>query len=132
MKIIVCLDERNGMLFAGRRQSKDAELRRRVLDLVGDGILWMNAYTAGQFEEHSSIFCDEAFLEKAAAEDHCFVENTDITPYIHKVDAVIVYRWNRHYPADVTFPIADKWQMISREDFPGSSHELITEERYIL
>lgn len=135
MKIIVCLDDHDGMLFAGRRQSKDSVLRRRVLELVSDGILWMNAYTAGQFEEQGSIRCDEDFLEKAAAGDYCFVENVDVTPYLHKIRGVILYRWNRRYPADVTFPVslfADRWQLESRVDFPGSSHESITEERYIL
>lgn len=135
MKIVVCLDDHDGMLFAGRRQSKDSALRRRVLELVSDGILWVNAYTAGQFEEQGNIRCDEDFLEKAAAGDCCFVENVDITPYLDKIKGVILYRWNRRYPADVAFPVslfADRWQLESREEFPGSSHESITEERYIL
>ena len=132
MKIIVCLDDRNGMLFGGRRQSKDSLLRTRVLDMAAEGILWMNGYSAGQFEEADCIRCDEAFLEKAGTEDYCFVENADITPYWDRIDGVIVYRWNRHYPADVTFSIPEHWRLAGTEEFPGSSHELITEERYML
>lgn len=136
MKIIVCLDDKNGMLFAGRRQSKDSLLRQRVLELTRVSRLWMNSYTAGQFTEAAeNLCCDEAFLEKAAPGEYCFVENTDISPYADQIESVIIYRWNRAYPGDVKFPMelfADVWRMESHLEFPGSSHESITEETYIL
>lgn len=136
MKIIVCLDDRDGMLFGGRRQSKDSLLRQRVLELTRGSRLWMNAYTAGQFmEEAENLWVDEAFLDKAIPGDYCFVEDRDIVPYAQRVESVIIYRWNRAYPGDVKFPFAlfdNVWRMESRLEFPGSSHELITEEIYIL
>lgn len=135
MKIILCLDDKNGMLFNRRRQSKDSALRAHVLEMTAGSSLWMNAYSAAQFEGAASITVDEDFLEKAGEQDYCFLENTDISAYAHKVTGVIIYRWNREYPRDMTFPaelFADRWKLAEREDFPGNSHERITEEVYTL
>ena len=135
MKLIVCLDNAGRMLFNGRRQSKDRALRQRVLQLACQSKLWMNGYSAKQFDEPAAIAVDESFLDKAQESDYCFVENTDISAYALQVCEVIVYRWNRDYPGDVRFPaelFADRWELISREEFPGASHDSITEEVYSL
>ena len=135
MKLIVCLDDQNGMLFNNRRLSKDSCLRKRLLEQVKDGNLWMNAYSAGQFtEESDAVRVCEDYLAKAGTEDFCFLENADICPYIDRVEQLIVYRWNRLYPSDTVFPF-DKsfvnWKKVSSFDFPGSSHEKLTEEVYL-
>ena len=49
MKIIVCVDNQNGMMFNHRRQSQDRVLRKRILELTGGKKLWMNAYSQKQF-----------------------------------------------------------------------------------
>ncbi len=134
MKIIVCLDKHDGMLFAGRRQSKDRILRQQALALAGTHPLWMNGYSALQFTE-GNIAVHENFLENAPQDAWCFVENTDITPWLSQIRQVAVYRWNRHYPATDYFPtalFADKWQLVSSREFAGSSHDTITEEVYSL
>ena len=135
MKIIVCLDDKNGMLFAGRRQSKDRILRQEALALAGEQPLWMNSYSAGQFGREGSIRVDEAFLANAPEDAWCFVENTDLTPYLAEITQVAVYRWNRHYPSTTWFPVdyfVNQWQLQSTREFVGSSHETITEEVYAL
>lgn len=134
MKLVVCLDDQNGLLFNNRRLSKDSCLRKRLLEVSKNAPLWMNAYSAAQFTEGAeSIKVDEAFLEKAGQDAYCFVENADVTSYAEQVQVLIVYRWNRLYPADTVFPLSlftDKWKMVSSLDFPGSSHEKLTEEVY--
>lgn len=136
MKIILCLDDKNGMLFNRRRQSKDSALRTHLLKTTAGGKLWMNSYSLAQFEgADDAITVSEEFLEQAGGQDYCFVENTDISAYAHKVTGVIIYRWNREYPRDMTFPaelFADRWKLAKREDFPGNSHETITQEVYTL
>lgn len=84
MKIIVCVDNQNGMMFNHRRQSQDRVLRKRILELTGGKKLWMNAYSQkqflqvngnmpkeqeqpGQLGQSGQIQADEAFLEKAGA-----------------------------------------------------------------
>ena len=136
MKIAVCLDDKNGMLFAGRRQSMDRVLREAFLQLAEGSDVWMDAYTAGQFTEDTSrLMVDEHFLQKAGSDDWCFVEKADLTDVVDQVTAVAIYRWNRTYPSDVKFPMelfANRWQKTSSREFTGSSHEKITEEVYSL
>lgn len=134
MILIICIDENGGMLFNNRRQSQDKVLRQRLLLLVKDNKLMMNSYSKNQFTEAMpNIFVSEDFLEKADHGDFCFVENTDITPYLNKAEQIIVYKWNRAYPFDMKFDISileNDWQLCSKFDFVGSSHEKITEEVY--
>lgn len=136
MKLIVCVDDKFGMLFGGRRQSKDCALRENMLELTQNSLLWMNAYTAAQFEDKAdNIRIDEACLEKVGAEEYCFAENSDIVPYADRVRCVILYHWNRTYPSDSRFPIelfADRWHLESVTEFSGTSHETITREVYVL
>lgn len=134
MILIVCVDDKLGMAFNNRRQSKDSALRADLLALTG-GKLWMNAYSAAQFEEDCEFYADDDFLDKAEIDDYCFVENADIAPYAERVSGVILYRWNRHYPSDKKFPIElfkDRWSLESSFEFAGSSHETITREVYVL
>jgi hypothetical protein len=134
MNIIVCLDDKNGMLFGGRRQSMDRILRQETLALAAPQPLWMNSYTARQFaEDDCEIQEDEAFLDNAPADAWCFVENSALLPYLSKIEKVAVYRWNRLYPSDLRLDLETLLRgrhMISRREFPGSSHERITEEVY--
>lgn len=133
MHLILCLDDRNGMLFAGRRQSTDRILCRHILQMAGDNKLWMNAYSAGQFEKPLNATVCNDFLEKAGENDYCFVENADVLSCLPKTRKLIIYRWNRVYPSDVKFPAEElsRWQKVSEFEFPGYSHERITQEVYI-
>ena len=135
MKIIVCLDDKNGMMFANRRQSMDRLLRQDMLQMTEGSRLYMSPYSASQFtEEADHILVDTDFLLKAEPEDWCFVEDADIDQ-VEAVTKIAIYRWNRVYPSDKKFP-ADRfssgWSLESTKEFPGSSHERITLEVYTL
>lgn len=135
MIVIACLDDAFGMMFNNRRQSKDRIVREHILEHIGDGKLWMNAYTKKQFVDcdQENIVVDEAFLEKAEAGEFCFVENVDITPYIERIEKLILFKWNRSYPGDFFFPMqlfSSRWTVSKIEEFVGYSHEKITKEVY--
>lgn len=134
MILVICIDENGGMLFNNRRQSQDKVLRERLLSLVKDNKLMMNSFSKNQFTENmANIVVIDDFLEQANPGDFCFVENKDITPYLKYVEQIIVYKWNRVYPFDMRFDISileDDWQLCSKIDFVGSSHDKITEEVY--
>ena len=136
MKLAVCLDDKNGMMFGKRRQSMDRLLRQDLLEMTAGATLWMSPYSAKQFTESADhIAVDADFLRKAAPEDWCFVEDSDIEEIASSVTKVAIYRWNRLYPADKRFPanlFSDRWTLESSKDFPGSSHEKITLEVYAL
>lgn len=130
MHIVICLDDRNGMLFNGRRLSSDKAVCRRILDNV-QGCLWMNTYSAKLFESEQ-VCVDASFLELAEQTDTCFVENADVCPWLSKAETITIYRWNRHYPSDVKLPenALNGRQLISTQEFPGNSHDIVTEEIY--
>ena len=133
MKLIVCLDDQNGMLFNGRRLSKDSCLRKRILEVTQSEILWMNGYSAKQFADVEQVWkVDEDFLREAQPGEYCFVENVDISACTERVEELIVYRWNRLYPSDTVFPFGkfSHWSKVSSFEFLGSSHEKLTEEVY--
>lgn len=134
MTLLVCVDDRGGMLFNHRRQSQDRAVREDLLREAAGAKLLMNAYSAGQFEPDAQIICTENCLACAGEGEYCFVENLDPCAYSHKIEKVIVYRWNRIYPADVSFPLSLKtapWRLEAVTEFSGSSHEKITKEVYV-
>lgn len=149
MKIIVCVDNQNGMMFNHRRQSQDRVLRKRILELTGGKKMWMNAYSqkqflqvngnmpkeqeqSGQLGQSGQIQADEAFLEKAGPGEYCFVEDKDVVPYESRIEEVILCHWNRDYPADMYFKMdLGSWKLAETQEYAGSSHEKITEERYV-
>lgn len=134
MIVIACLDDNGGMMFNQRRQSQDRYLRDRIVEMTGERSLWMNHYSAGQFDTgipHLNI--DEGFLQEAVDGDFCFVENVPVAPYERWIEKVIIFRWNRTYPADQSFDLSltpDHWRKVETSEFAGHSHELITMEVY--
>ncbi len=135
MIVIACVDDNNGMLFHQRRQSRDIALYNHILQLTEGKKLLMNEYSAKQFlkEEHQNVIVQSDFLDIAQEQDYCFVENTDISQYGNDIQKIILYRWNRVYPADYyfQFPInKDIWKLQTVCDIKGNSHDMITEEVY--
>ena len=131
MNLIVCVDDRMGMMFHNRRQSKDRAVREDMLSLVPDK-LWVSPYTARQFTEQERLYCLEDFLEGAAGDTYCFVEDADITLYEDKIEQVILYRWNRTYPADTYFTLdLTAFTLAERANLTGNSHPDIVREIYV-
>lgn len=131
MRLIVCLDDRGGMMFGGRRQSQDRVLRARVMELTRGHKLWMSAYSAKQFADFEGILVDDWYAQLAGAEDYCFAEDGAVP--LDGVTELVVYRWNRHYPSDKVFPYVPEacgFRKVSSVDFAGSSHDAITEDVY--
>lgn len=101
--------------------------------LIAGGIaakLRMAPYSQKLFSS-SNILADDDYLIKADIDDYCFVEREDVKPYEDKIQKVIVFRWNRHYPSDLKFGIdLSTWHLVASEEFPGSSHLKIAMEVY--
>lgn len=130
MILIVCIDDRNGMAFNHRRQSRDRVLADRIASLTMGKKLWIEPYSQKLFSGGNAVVSDD-YLTAAGTDDYCFVERDDVTPYEDKIRKIIVFRWNRVYPSDLRFGIdLTAWQLVYFEEFPGSSHEKITMEVY--
>ncbi len=127
MILALCVDNRMGLSFQSRRLSKDVCLRSRLYDL-SQGRLRMSPYSAKQFSQ--PVFSGEDYLTQAEPSDWCFVEREDYLPYLAQANRIVLFCWNRDYPADVFFQIPQGWHQVSREEFPGKSHDLISMEVY--
>lgn len=129
MQVIITVENRNGMLFNHCRVSRDQKVSERILAYCKEKKLWMNAYSAKLFENNPQIRVSETFLEQKDA--ICFVEDQDVTPYLPEIDTIILFHWNRDYPADFFFTVdLSEWNRIHQEEFAGKSHEKITMEVY--
>lgn len=135
MNVIVCIDDRGGMMFNGRRQSRDRNLYADIVSYVPVGRLYMGEYSRSLFADCGVPFvATDAFLDIAASGDYCFVEDKALLPYADKIESVTVYHWNRHYPSDVMFDIdlsKAGFKLTTIKEFEGYSHEKITKEIYV-
>ena len=139
MKIIICVDENLGYSFNKRRQSRDKTMREHMLGVLRkeNAGLFVNAYTAKSLESDSLLTeavtvvdeaggPDDAFLMAAEeAGGWAFVENTDITGYLDRIDEMIVYHWNRLYLSDLSIPesFMKSFRTVTKELFRGTSHD---------
>ena len=134
MTTIVCISDNGGMLFNKRRQSKDKELVKDLVRLVEekDGILFVSEYSERLFSEsEGSVISVSNPPESASEGDFAFVEAGGLSEYKSKINTLILYKWNRDYPADVFLdltPQDEGMTLVETTDFEGSSHERITRE----
>ena len=133
MILIACVDVNNGMLFNNRRQSRDKVLMEHIIELIFNKRLWINNFSKDIFENYKldNLIIDDDFSNKIEKEDFCFVENISIKELEDKIEKVVLYNWNRNYPADVYFDLPlEKWICESEKEFTGNSHDKITEKIY--
>ena len=118
------------MAFNHRRQSRDRIVIAKIEELVKGSTLYFSSYSAKLFPS-GDFEPSEDYLSRAGADDFCFVELEDVTPYEQQIKEITVFRWNRVYPADLKFPIdLTQWSLERTVEFPGHSHEKITMEVY--
>lgn len=136
MIIIACIDNSNGMMFNKRRLSRDKSVITDIRTMTAGQRLMMNRYSYSLFNEYSQDMpccVSESFLDEAGEYDYCFVENRNIIPYIHKIEGIVLYRWNRDYPSDFKFELQledSNLKLAESRDFQGFSHNRITKEVY--
>lgn len=128
MKIIAVVDDRGGLRFNGRRQSRDRVLTEKIREITRGAVLCIAPCSADLFPD--AHVCAN-LPAGAGAQDFCFVEDRPITAYIGGISDVFLFHWNRAYPADVYFDLPMKdFHLVKEEEFAGFSHKKITLEYY--
>ena len=129
----VCLDDRNGMLFNGRRLSRDRAQQEDLLALCGEKKLRIGSFSEKLFQPYGErVVVDDDFLTAAGAGEIVFVEDRGLLPLSARLEGVIVYRWNRAYPSDLQFDLdLSAFTCTERVEFPGNSHDVITREVFM-
>lgn len=132
MKIIAVVDDSYGMMFNHRRISMDRRVREEIQKLIKCHELWMNTYSAEQFDLQTiNIQVHDNFMEYVKQDDFAFIENIQVRPYFEQINSVILFYWNRSYPSDFKLdliPSENQMKCTNRQDFVGNSHEKITME----
>ena len=130
MKVLICVEERGGTLFNGRRQSSDRNVSRDMLreagSLLPDGKLiapeealkdgkrlWISPFSKKLFRGKNDylVIVDDPLREATEDEAHekrfmggqtitVFVEDLPLAPYKEQIRELVLYRWNRTYPFD--------------------------------
>lgn len=134
MKVIVCIDDKGGMAFNHRRQSRDRKVIEDIVKYTAGSRLLMNEYSSPLFADCSAeIKSDAKFLNVASDGDYCFVENQSLKDLDGSISELVIYKWNRAYPADFYLDIVPEngRSLAAAEEFEGFSHEKITREVYI-
>jgi len=127
MTLYICLDDRNGLKFNKRRQSRDAAVLEDIRSQL-TGALLIDPYSEKLILETEIPYV----LPPEEAEDF-FAEGIPTEEIMEKTTRIVIYRWNRHYPADLRWePDLDGlgFQLTETVEFSGTSHEKITREVY--
>ena len=135
MIAIVCLDDKGGMMFNHRRQSRDKILCAQILKMTKCAVLHMSHYSAALFSDFSipELVVADTFLQDADKGEFCFVEDAALAPVEQRIEKLIIFKWNRIYPADRYFDLEldqGTWHLTQSSDFTGNSHKKITMEVY--
>lgn len=126
MRVFMCLDQKDGLLFNDRRQSRDREVVADIEKTIGHEEIGMSEYSAKLFEGHDNIVvtndlkdCRNVFLEK---------DDLDLLDF----DELIIYRWDKVYPADARLTFDYKSMMLKDVSvITGYSHDKIIKEVYV-
>lgn len=108
MKLIVCLENNNGVIFNKRRVSSDRKVTQRVIELTWGKKLWISYYTQELFVDKdiksTLIVISNSIFKKAGENDYVWIENI-MPKNLDDCSELIVFRWNRDYPSDLKFTL---------------------------
>ncbi len=134
ISVIVCVDERMGMMFNKRRQSRDRVLIQDIINSCDEKI-YIGEYSRLLFEPHEGRYavCKNP-LDDCPDGGICFIENLPLAPHVGNISRLTVYNWNRRYPFDMRLDIdieKEGFRKVSETEFVGSSHDKITKGVYV-
>ena len=128
MTLYICLDDRNGLRFNKRRQSRDASVLEDIRNRISGSLL------IDAFSEKLIAGAAIPYVLTPDQSEDLFWEDVPTEEMLTKCEKVVIYRWNRHYPADVRWDpdLTDRgFSLAETTEFPGKSHEKITREVYV-
>ncbi len=132
MKVIVCIEDRGGMMFNKRRGSRDRLVSLDMLVEAGAGRLYIEPYSEKLFRgNEESVHVVDNVLEETPEDGCCLVEDRDLAGSEDKIDTLIIYRWNRVYPYDRQLDIdMGRYERIGQVEFAGYSHDCVTKDMF--
>ena len=130
MNLIFCLDDKNGILFNHRRQSRDRVMLENAIALAG-GELFVTPFSEKIMKSYSLPHTVTEDLTALGKEDWLFYEEGDPSFLFPLCQRIVIYRWNEVYPSDVRVSLASLCGGEADWEFEGSSHKKITRHPYL-
>ncbi len=133
MTLYLCLDDKNGMLFNHRRQSRDSAVLEDIRAQLPD-VLYIHPFSEKLVSSAQLPYAlAPEDLTTLPPEAHFFGESPAAANLLPQAETLVLYRWNRVYPADARWeadPAQSGFSLAETTEFPGSSHKIITKEVY--
>lgn len=124
MTLILWAGKNGEMLFNRRRCSRDSQVIADIFTIYDPAQICVSAYSSPLFPGAQVI------TEVSQAENLLFLEDLPLSPALAMADRLIVYRFDRVYPADVRLELPKEFHLKESKEFSGSSHDKITREVY--
>ena len=100
IKVAITVDDKMGLAFNNRRQSRDKNL---IADMCNkhSGDIYITSKSALLFEgyEDRIKIVDDPLCDCPDG-GFCFVEMTHLAHHVDSIEELTVYHWNRLYPSD--------------------------------
>ena len=125
MTLILWTGKNGEMMFNHRRCSRDRAVISDILSMYSPADLCVSAYSAPLFDG-ARIVCSPAEAKNSVL----FLEDLPLLPAIDQAQKLIIYRFDRTYPADVRLEIPQGFSLTESFTFSGFSHDKITREVY--
>lgn len=128
MKLIVCVENSGGMLFNNRRLSRDSKVTEDILSCCKDRLFFTDFSSSLFNGDGKTVSSPEA----VPREGYFFIENILPSSLLEMTEGIVIYRWNRDYPHDLSFDIdlSEFTMAAPASEISGTSHEKITKEEY--
>lgn len=134
MKLIVCTDDRGGMMFFGKRPARDRFAIDDIIRDAADGRILIAPYSEKLFSEQGGNYLISSDpLGDARDGDTVFIEDRSARAYLEKIDSIVIYSWDLSYPFDKKFdidPEAEGFELICKSEFPGHAHKAVNKTVY--
>ena len=133
IKVAITVDDKNGLMFNKRRQSRDKNV---IADLCAKtpSFIYISPYSALLFEDFKerAVVVDDPL--KDCPDGACaFVEGRMLKEHVDDIEELTVYYWNKVYPSDMKLDIDFAqcgFKLAAKYDFEGNSHEKVTKGVY--
>ena len=125
MTLIVWTGKNGEMMFNRRRCSRDRGVIADIQATYDPLEICVSAYSSSLFDGARVI----SGVSEAAG-GVLFLEDLPLPAALKQARKLIVYRFDRVYPADVRLEIPQDFHRTESREFAGFSHEKITREVY--
>jgi hypothetical protein len=131
MIIILTLDDKNAVSFAGKRQASDRAVADYMSSITQGAPLYIKEKSTSFFKNCITppTLCAVDSFDNLKDSDVCFMEEVPSAQLMAQAEKLIVFRWNRNYPSMTNERVhLSGWNFECSLEFPGYSHEKITME----